>query len=236
MNSDNRPNQLPNEKPRREYRIPRFAVYGGSFDPVHRGHLAIAEKVTEMFELDEFIFIPAFHAPHKKRLEPTSAYDRYAMLCLATNSEPNISVSKMEIEAPERPYTLETLERLKEQLPESRLFFVLGADSWRDITTWREWERVLTMTDQIVVTRPRFEISTGHVTEELRDRIVDVRGETTIQMPENDDAPRIYFTDIVNVDISATQVRQKIRENRPGWRDDLTPEVANYVEKYQIYR
>jgi len=188
-------------------RIPRFAVYGGSFDPVHRGHLAIADRLTELFELDEFIFVPAFHAPHKKRLEPTSAFDRYAMLCLATNTESNISVSKMEIEAPSRPYTRETLERLKELLPESRLFFVMGADSWRDIKTWRDWERVLTMTDHIIVTRPGYEIGTEHVTEDIRDRIVDARGSSKLPLPENDSPEKIYFTDIVNIDISATEIR-----------------------------
>ena len=222
-----------NQTPRK---LPRFAVYGGSFDPVHRGHLAIADQLTELFELDEFIFVPAFRAPHKKRLEPTSAFDRYAMLCLATNNESNISVSKMEIEVPARPYTVETLTRLKELLPESRLFFVMGADSWADIRTWREWEKVLTMTDQIIVTRPGHKISSDHVTEEIRERIVDLRGETKLPQADDDDMSKIYFTDAVNLDISATEVRRKIRENDPDWRDDLTAEVANYIEKYQIYR
>lgn len=216
-------------------RLPRFAVYGGSFDPVHRGHLAVAEKLTELFELDEFIFMPAFQAPHKKRMEPTPALDRYAMLCLATNNEQTISVSKMEIEVPDRPYTFETLTRLKELLPDSQLFFVMGADSWRDIRTWREWEKVLTMTDQIVVTRPRYEISVEHVTEEIRERVVDVRGESKIDLPKKPAHSMIYFTDVVELDISATDVRRKIRENDPDWRDDLTSEVAKYIEKYQIY-
>jgi len=217
-----------------QVRPPRIAVYGGSFDPVHRGHLAIAEKLIELFELDEFIFIPAFHAPHKKRLEPTSAFDRYAMLCLATNNETNISVSKIEIEAPGRPYTVETLTRLKELLPESRLFFVMGADSWRDIRTWRAWEQVLTMTNHIIVTRPGFEIVSSHVTEEIAERIVDLRGRSSPQVEDADDS-RIYFTDAVNLDTSATEVRRKVREKDPDWRDDLTAEVANYIEKYQIY-
>src|SRR5215468_4026858 len=99
----------------------RIAFYGGSFDPVHRGHLAIAERLIDLFRLDEFVFIPAFHAPHKKRLEPTPAVDRYAMLALATNNEPFISVSKMEIEVPEKPYTVDTLERLNELLPDEQL-------------------------------------------------------------------------------------------------------------------
>src|SRR5215210_9290477 len=109
----------------------RIAFYGGSFDPLHDGHLTIARKLTEIFELDEFIFVPAFHAPHKKDKNPTSPFHRYAMLALATNDEPKIGISKMELDAPERPYTFETLLRLKNELTNARIFFVMGADSWQ---------------------------------------------------------------------------------------------------------
>ena len=79
----------------------KIAFYGGSFDPLHTGHVQIAHQLTEVFELDEFVFIPAFHAPHKKDKKPTSAFHRYAMLCLATNDETKIKVSKMELDLPE---------------------------------------------------------------------------------------------------------------------------------------
>jgi nicotinate-nucleotide adenylyltransferase len=212
----------------------RIAFYGGSFDPVHRGHLAIANQLTTLFNLDEFVFIPAFHAPHKKRLEPTPAIDRYTMLCLATNNEPNMSVSKMEIEVPNRPYTVETLTRLNDLLPDSQLFFVMGADSWRDIRTWREWEKVLGLTNHIIVTRPGFEISGDHVTEEFRERIVDIRGESDPDIQDGG-SRKIYFTDAVSLEISASKIRKKIRDKDDEWRDDLTLEVAKYIEKYQIY-
>jgi len=212
----------------------RIAFYGGSFDPVHRGHLAIAHRLTELFKLDEFVFVPAFHAPHKKRLEPTPAIDRYTMLALATNNEANISVSKLEIEAPNRPYTVETLTRLTEVLPETQLFFVMGSDSWRDIRTWREWEKVLGLTSHIVVTRPGFEIGSDHVTEEIRERVADIRGETEPEIA-GDETKKIYLTDAVNLEISASEIRKKIREKNDDWRGDLTLEVAKYIEKYQIY-
>jgi len=154
----------------------KIAFYGGSFDPFHNGHLTIAKKLTEIFQLNEFVFVPAFHAPHKKDKKPTSAFHRFAMLCLATNDEAKIKVSKMEIDAPEKPYTFETLTKLKNELIDAEIFFVLGADSWEEITTWREWETVLTLTNVIVVTRPGYEIGFSHVTEEIRKRIVDLRG------------------------------------------------------------
>jgi len=213
----------------------KIAFYGGSFDPVHHGHLAVAKSLTSQFELDEFVFIPAFHAPHKKRLASTPALDRYAMLCLATNNEPTTSVSKIEIEVPSKPYTVETLTRLTELLPDAELFFVMGADSWRDIRTWREWETVLTITNHIVVTRPGYEIGLDHVTEEIGERIIDLRGLVNSTPTANPAFNHIYFTDTVNLDVSASDIRKKIRENDDDRYNDVTTEVAKYIEKYQIY-
>jgi len=213
----------------------KIAFYGGSFDPPHRGHLAIANALLGQFELDEFVFIPAFHAPHKARLKPTSAYDRYAMLCLITQSEPKISVSKMEIEMPEQPYSVQTLRRLNAELPDDEIFFVMGADSWMDILTWREWEKVLTMTNIIVVTRPDVEIGFDHVTDEIRNRVIDLRTRPTDERSTTNNEASIFVTDAVNLDISATEIRRKMRDKDPSWREDVPAEVANYVEKYQIY-
>ena len=101
----------------------RIAFYGGSFDPLHNGHLAIARALLEQFTLDEFVFVPAFHAPHKLGKNISSAFHRFAMIVLATNDAPKIEVSKMELELPERPYTVETLTRLKNELTDTRDFF-----------------------------------------------------------------------------------------------------------------
>src|SRR5512140_2188372 len=109
----------------------RIAFYGGSFDPVHNAHIAIGRALLDQFDLDEFVFIPAFHAPHKLRKEPTSAYDRHAMLCLATQNDSKLSISKMELETPDRPYSVETLKRINAETPGDEVFFVMGADSWR---------------------------------------------------------------------------------------------------------
>ena len=220
----------------------RIAFYGGSFDPIHRGHLAIAHALLDQFHLEEFVFIPAFHAPHKLRKKPTSAYDRYAMLCLVTQNEPKISVSKMEIEMPERPYSVETLTRINIERPDDEIFFVMGADSWMDITTWREWEKVLSLSNHIVVSRPGVEIGFAHVTQDIQRSIVDMRdgypAETQRRGEEKEIGSannQIFITDTVNIDISATEIRRLIRNNDDGWREDVPLEVANYIEKYQIY-
>jgi len=210
----------------------RIAFYGGSFDPPHRGHLAIADSLLEQFALDEFVFIPAFQAPHKTRQSPTSAYDRYAMLCLVTNENADVPVSRIEIDAARPLYSVETLTRLNENYPHDELFFVIGADSWMDITTWREWETVLTLTNIIVVTRPGYDIGFDHVTDEIRSLIIDLRTEHAAEMPGEQ---RIYITDAVQAAVSATEIRRKIRAGDTSWHDDVPPEVAKYIEKYQIY-
>ena len=213
----------------------RVAVYGGSFDPVHRGHLEIAKALLAEFRLDEFVFVPAFHAPHKRRKQPTSAYDRFAMLCLVTNGEQSVRVSKIEIEMPESPYSVETLTRLKAEMPDDEIFFVMGADSWMEIATWREWEKVLSLTNHIVVTRPGIEISFEHVTDAIREKIVDTRSTQYLASRPSDTSEKIYITDAISLDISATEIRQKIRSGDASWRLDVPTEVANYIEKYQIY-
>ena len=155
----------------------RIAIYGGTFDPVHLGHLEVAKRVSELFEIDELLFVPAQVAPHKLTRPVTPAIHRYAMLVLATQEEPRLRVSTFELEAPDRRYTVDTLAHFKSELGESAdLFFVMGADSWSEITTWREWERLLTLVNHIVVTRPGYDINLDLVNASVRDRIVDLRG------------------------------------------------------------
>lgn len=215
----------------------RIAFYGGSFDPVHNGHLLIAQRLSALFGLDEFVFIPAFHAPHKPDRKPTSAYHRYAMLSLATADEPGISVSRLEFELPDKPYTVETLGRLKKIYPDTNIFFVMGADSWMDILTWREWEKVLIMVSHIVVTRPGYEIGFDHVTEHIRKRIIDTRGNNwTWDLGPGTSEARIYISDAVELDVSASNLRRKIRGGEPGWQSQVPAGVAKYIEKYQIYK
>ncbi|MET0645216.1 MAG: nicotinate-nucleotide adenylyltransferase [Pyrinomonadaceae bacterium] len=219
----------------------RIAIYGGSFDPVHVGHTSVARSLLELFGLDEVIFVPAFVAPHKRGRKVSPAFDRHAMLALATQGEESFRVSTAELSAPERPYTVETLASFCESFGESaRLFFVMGADSWEEITTWREWERVLALTDQLVVTRPGYELPVEHVTEAVRARIVDVRGATRGRVAdelEKVEGPRVYLTDAANVRAAATDIRTAVA--RGEWRvlDSLVaPAVAEYIRKYGLYR
>ncbi|HZB45837.1 MAG TPA: nicotinate-nucleotide adenylyltransferase [Pyrinomonadaceae bacterium] len=217
----------------------RIALYGGTFDPVHVGHTALARRLLEQFSLDEVLFIPAHVAPHKRDREVSPALHRYAMLALATQGEERFRVSTVELDAPESPYTVGTLERFVATTGrEARLFFVMGADSWQEITTWREWERVLTLTDIVVVTRPGYEVGTSHVTPSIRERVVDLRrgrGSFEEALKEEAGGTRIYLSDAVVMDVSATGVRRAARDGAE-LGGMVAPPVAEYIRKYGLYQ
>jgi len=194
----------------------RIALYGGTFDPVHSGHLEIARKVSELFEIEKVLFIPAQVAPHKVGRPVTEPIHRYAMLALATQNDPRLSISTFELESPDRRYTVDTVEHFQTKLAGStELFFIMGADSWSEITTWREWERLLKIINHIVVTRP------GHEVDQ------------SLPVPD----ARVFFTDAVMKDISATSIRRLAAEGRVTELIQLVPEpVAEYIRKYELYR
>jgi len=218
----------------------RIALYGGTFDPVHAGHLEIARRVAEVFDIETVLFIPAQMAPHKLGRPVTEPIHRYAMLALATQDDPRLRISTFELEAPDRRYTVDTVEHFKREWGDStELFFIMGADSWSEITTWREWERLLTMTNHIVVTRPGYEPSTTHVGA-ISERIEDLRnleGVGALQGDVRDDGARIFLTDVVMKDVSATDIRRRASEGRFEELAGLLPgPVLEYIQKYRIYK
>ena len=194
----------------------RIALYGGTFDPVHLGHLEVARRISELFEIEQVLFIPAQLAPHKTGRPVTAPIHRYAMLALATADDPRLLISTFELDAPDRRYTVDTVAELQHQLgAETELFFIMGADSWSEIKTWREWERLLKLTSHIVVTRPGYEMPPAPA--ELKEQI--------------------FFSDAVMKDISATNIRRLASEGRYDELDQMVPaSVANYIRKYGIYR
>jgi nicotinate-nucleotide adenylyltransferase len=214
----------------------RIAIYGGTFDPVHSGHLQIARKVLQLFAIDEFLFVPARVAPHKFDREISSPLHRFAMLALATRADPRLCISSFELERDERQYTVDTLFHFRSQLGASvDLFFVMGADSWAEITSWREWQRLLTLANLIVVTRPGHEFSAEHVGPVTASDVLDLRGLTEVYQERG--AQKIFVTDAVMLDVSATAVRTAARENLRDSLEKLVPlEVADYIRKYKLYR
>jgi nicotinate-nucleotide adenylyltransferase len=230
----------------------RIALFGGTFDPVHLGHLEVARNVLPLFEIEKVLFIPAQVAPHKIARAVTEPIHRYAMLALATQHDPQLSISTFELDAPERRYTVHTMEHFQRELGDStELFFIMGADSWSEITTWREWERLLTMTNHIVVTRPGYEPTTAHVGA-ISERIVDLRtlecaasaalwselrASHAEKVAPGRPTAKIFFTDVVMKDVSATVIRRLASEGRIDELAEFLPEpVLEYIRKYEIYR
>src|SRR5215212_10883954 len=210
----------------------RIALYGGTFDPVHAGHFEVARRVSQLFEIEKVLFVPAQMAPHKIGRPVTEPMHRYAMLALATQDDPQLSISTFELDAPNRRYTVDTVEHFQQVLGDStELFFIMGADSWSEITTWREWERLLMMTNHVVVTRPGSEPARTHVGA-VGKRVIDLRSQS---MPR--DARGIFFTDVVMNDVSATSIRRLANEGRTEELVKFLPgPVLDYIRKYGIYR
>jgi nicotinate-nucleotide adenylyltransferase len=218
----------------------RIAIYGGTFDPVHVAHLEIARRVSQLFAIDEFLFVPARAAPHKLDRDVSSPLHRYAMLALATQADPRLLISTVEMEEPARQYTVDTLNHFRSQSEASAdLFFVMGSDSWAEITTWREWERLMTLANLIVVTRPGVEFSAANVGGAVAEQVADLRAQTSgsAMVTGEPGSRKIFVTDVVAMDVSATRIRQAARENRREDLDRLVPlEVAHYIRKYRLYR
>jgi nicotinate-nucleotide adenylyltransferase len=217
----------------------RAAIYGGTFDPVHSGHLEVAGRVLELFELDEVIFVPACVPPHKRGAGITSAFHRFAMLALATGHDQKLRLSTIELDAPERPYAVDTVERMQHAVGSSRrLFFLIGADSWAEITAWHDWQRLLKMCELIVVTRPGYDLERSEPTDVAT--IVDVRGMSRQEISERlnpDRGPQVFLTDAAMVDVSATAIRGVARSRESArLREKVPAEVASYIEKYELYR
>lgn len=213
----------------------RIGVYGGTFDPLHNGHLEVARAVVGHFDLDQLLIVPAHRPPHKPSRLISDAHHRYTMAALATLDDARLKVSTVELEAPERPYTFETVERLREAVgTDAALFFVMGADSFAEVHTWREPERILDHANVIAITRPRHPIDGARLPARFVAALEDRRG------PRRGGASAgragvVYLTDGVNMDISSTEIRRKVRDGEPI--DDLVPpRVAAYIRKYELYK
>jgi len=217
----------------------RLGIYGGTFDPVHFGHLRVARAILENFELEQLLFVPAFVPPHKRGQTISHPHHRYAMLALATADEPQMLISTLELDAPARPYTIETLGQLQTQHSAAQLFFVMGMDSFRDVPMWREHERLLSEYNIIVAARPGTLPTdpihrAAHLAPALQARVVNLCGGLRPQ-EKNLREPHIFVTDYVAVDVSATEIRQAAQAGKPLERF-VPPAVAAYIAKYQLYQ
>jgi nicotinate-nucleotide adenylyltransferase len=198
----------------------RVALFGGSFDPPHHGHIAIATAAADVFDLGSVLFAPVGHQPLKPDGVPAPFADRLAMVELACRADSRFGVS--DIDAPRSDgtpnYTVDTLATLHEAMPNERLFNLVGADSFLDLPRWHEPERLLELAEWIVVSRPGFPLAD-----------LSPLGLTPYQRG------RVHLLQTVHEDVAATNLRERL-EAGDLCADVLAPAVSAYIQAHQLYR
>lgn len=215
----------------------RLGVYGGTFDPFHIGHRAVVDGLLERFQFDRLLLVPANIPPHKRHVAISNRYHRVAVIALATAGLERVLISTIELESPPPGYTVDTVDQLHALIPDSSpLYFVLGADSFEDLPHWHEYLRLIESCNIIVTARPGYDLDAGHLPENVRTRIVDLRGVAPSEGPpeSTDAATKIYLTDDAYTDVSSSTIRERARSGEP--LDGLVePSVAAYIRKQELY-
>ncbi|MBR5134187.1 MAG: nicotinate-nucleotide adenylyltransferase, partial [Clostridia bacterium] len=197
----------------------KIALFGGSFDPIHNGHLALVRTVADQLGLDRVLLMPTGRPPHKVKLSATSDADRAAMCRLATDGDPLIDVSTFEIEKGGASFTVDTLEALRAQYPDDSWYLLMGADMFLTLTTWKRFEDIARMAT--ICTVPRDDVS--------KDRLLAYAAE----LEAAGAVCRVCEAPLVRV--SSTQVREAVKSGAP--LDGLVPpRVAEYMVKNGLYR
>lgn len=204
----------------KQNRIRKLAIMGGTFDPIHMGHLVTAEEVRHEFHVDEVLFVPTGHPPHKSNINMTTCEHRYLMTVLATAANPYFKVSRIEIEREGVTYTIDTIKELKRIYGnEVQLYFITGADAIYKILSWKESTELLQICDFVAVTRP------GYNKEELIEQIEELNK----QYETN-----IHFLEVPALAISSSDIRRRLNEMKPI--KYLVPqEIENYIKKHELY-
>ncbi|MCI7550894.1 MAG: nicotinate-nucleotide adenylyltransferase [Arcanobacterium sp.] len=185
---------------------------GGTFDPIHHGHLVAASEVQHEFELDEVVFVPTGEQPFKKDRHVTLAEHRYLMTVIATANNPRFSVSRVDVDREGTTYTIDTLRDMKEAYPDADLFFITGADVLPQILSWKDPDKLWELAHFVGVNRPGHTLNTDGLPED---------GITLIEVPA--------------MAISSTDIRRRAKANRPVWY--LVPDgVVQYISKYHLYK
>lgn len=191
-------------------RAPRIGVMGGTFDPIHHGHLIAASEVAQSFDLDEVVFVPTGLPWQKDKV--TESEHRYLMTVIATASNPRFTVSRVDIDRDGPTYTIDTLRELKQARPDAELFFITGADAIAQILSWRDHGELWDLAHFVAVSRP------GHV--------LSTEGLPTANVSQ---------LEIPALAISSTDCRARVRAGNPVWY--LVPDgVVQYIAKHHLYR
>lgn len=189
----------------------RIGILGGSFDPIHKGHLALAQESEKQFHLDKILFIPVRQPPHKIHTKEVVATpeERSRMIELAIQDRPSWGLSKIELQRPGVSYTVDTLRELRKIYPKDEFFFMVGADAYLDLKNWKDPEEIMKLSEWIVAPRPGAKLPA--------------------KLP-----PRFHLLKMELVAISASETRKKMREKNQT-RDLIPANVQAYIDKRGIY-
>jgi len=211
----------------------KIGLLGGTFDPVHKGHLHLAEQAQKFFNLEKVVFIPAYRSPHKLALEPVSCEHRLAMLTLALNGLLHFSMDKIEINKNEVSYTIETLKELQSDHPDWNIFLILGADAFQAIDTWKQCSHLLDFCNILVGTRPGAKLQ---VSESVKNKLTLSASATDVKVFKNlEKGTGVTFFQISPLDISSKDIRQRIHREAEI-KNLLPPSVDHYIMQHRLYR
>jgi nicotinate-nucleotide adenylyltransferase len=207
----------------------KIGLFGGTFDPIHRGHLDVAQAARRSVGLDEVWVVPARVPPHRG-VPAASAHHRFAMVALALSGETGLIACDIEMDAPGPSYTVETLDRLGRVLDLSQVFLVTGADAFRDIPSWRGYPALLDLCHFVVVSRPGCGVEMlPRLLPDLAERMMPA-GVT----PSRIDRPAILLVDAPTAPVSSTDVRRAVEAGAP-LAGLVSPAVADYIGRQRLY-
>lgn len=217
----------------------KLALLGGTFDPVHLGHLAIARAATERFDLDCVYFVPAAAPPHKRGRRLTEFQHRFAMLALATAEEQRFVPSLLEANSAQPSYSIETVRRLKASLDISnKLYFLIGVDAFMDISSWKQPVELLSECDFVVASRPGYALRDIATALPAPLRLADTVLQRIGQQPGGTielSSTAIHLLDNVDQPISSTQIRAAAGESVEQLSRHVPRQVAEYIRKEHLY-
>jgi len=192
----------------------RIGVMGGTFDPIHHGHLVAASEAAHRFGLDEVLFVPTGQPWQKADRKISPAEDRYLMTVIATASNPMFNVSRVDIDRGGPTYTIDTLRDLRAEFPDAELFFITGADALSSIMSWHDWDQMFELAQFVGVTRPGYELTEDGLPADIQERV--------------------HLVEIPAMAISSTDCRRRAAEGHPVWY--LVPDgVVQYIAKHELY-
>ncbi len=228
----------------------KYALYGGTFNPIHCGHLIIAEEILQRFFLDRIYFIPSAMPPHKRPENVASAIDRFLMVTLATVSNPAFFASSVEIDRGGKSYSIETVQYFRQQFgQEAHVYFLMGLDAFWEVSAWKNFVKLLASCKLIITSRPGQSLQDAvqnlpkillNHHQDLRFALCTTGAPLAAEHPQEvtpvvDQGEDLFFVEVPGIGISSTMVRSRAMAGK-SLRYLVPPGVEEYIHKHSLYR